>query len=29
MMNRRHINVTAAHALQDRIVQLLAASAPG
>jgi PBP4 family serine-type D-alanyl-D-alanine carboxypeptidase len=29
LMNRRHINVTAAHALQDRIVQLLAGSRPG
>jgi len=27
-MNRRHINIPAAHRLQDRIVQLLAASAP-
>jgi D-alanyl-D-alanine carboxypeptidase/D-alanyl-D-alanine-endopeptidase (penicillin-binding protein 4) len=29
LMNRRHINVPAAHVLQDRIVQLLAGSAPG
>ena len=29
LVNRRHLNITAAHALQDRIVQLLAASAPG
>jgi serine-type D-Ala-D-Ala carboxypeptidase/endopeptidase (penicillin-binding protein 4) len=29
LMNQRHINVTAAHALQDRIVQLLAGSTPG
>ena len=28
VMNRRHINIPAAHRLQDRIVQLLAASAP-
>jgi serine-type D-Ala-D-Ala carboxypeptidase/endopeptidase (penicillin-binding protein 4) len=29
LMNERHINVTAAHGLQDRIVQLLAGSSPG
>jgi serine-type D-Ala-D-Ala carboxypeptidase/endopeptidase (penicillin-binding protein 4) len=29
VMNRRHIDVTAAHRLQDRIVQLLAGSSPG
>jgi PBP4 family serine-type D-alanyl-D-alanine carboxypeptidase len=29
LMNQRHINVTAAHVLQDRIVQLLAGSSPG
>ena len=29
LMNERHIDVTAAHALQDRIVQLLAGSTPG
>jgi D-alanyl-D-alanine carboxypeptidase/D-alanyl-D-alanine-endopeptidase (penicillin-binding protein 4) len=28
LMNRHHINVTAAHVLQDRIVQLLAGSSP-
>jgi hypothetical protein len=27
-MNRPHMNILAAHRLQDRIVQLLAASAP-
>jgi serine-type D-Ala-D-Ala carboxypeptidase/endopeptidase (penicillin-binding protein 4) len=29
LMNERHIDVPAAHVLQDRIVQLLAASSPG
>jgi serine-type D-Ala-D-Ala carboxypeptidase/endopeptidase (penicillin-binding protein 4) len=29
LMNQRHINVTAAHGLQDRIVELLAGSTPG
>jgi hypothetical protein len=28
VMNRRHIDVPAAHRLQDRIVQTLAGSAP-
>jgi PBP4 family serine-type D-alanyl-D-alanine carboxypeptidase len=29
VMNKRHIDVPAAHVLQDRIVQLLAGSSPG